>query len=239
MQRVSSQTQPCAHDRQLFQRCDIGCQLGHIRQNTVRQQHGFRQCATGIGQQHLLGKTGCEPGNTGGPFRFSSANPEQLLVNGLVADNRAGNALMEQCGIQQYVPVALLGRRFAPVNVNDVGQQLEGIEGDADGQGNAADKIRNCAKDAADQAGVFEVADQRNVDDSCHSNPQFLAVLGLGLVHAQGAKPGGQGHEHQQEQILRLTPGIKDQGEYQKHNVLGLPGFAKGISRQRQREKAV
>ena len=51
----------------------------------------------------------------------------------LITDDGARDALVEQAGVEQEHPVFRLGLHLLPVHVRHIGDQLEGIKGDADG----------------------------------------------------------------------------------------------------------
>ena len=232
VQTVGDDAQPGACHRQLSQGLQIGCELGRIGQHTVSQDQGISQCAAGVGQQALFGKTGAEPGNTLGPLGLSGCAAEQIVVDGLVADDGTGDALVEQSGIQQHVPVALLGLGILPVYVDDISQQLEGVEGNADGQRDAADEVRHRAEYGHDQSGILEIADHTDFDNRCHGDPKSLLVAAFVFGNLQSAVPGNKCHEHQKQHILRFTPCIKNQGENQQHNVLSLLCLTQRVGQQ-------
>ena len=146
------------------------------------------------------------------------------MVNGLVADDGTGDALMEQGGIKKNVPVAFLCGSFLAVYVDDISQQLEGVERNADGQGNSADKLRHGAENAADQSGILEVSDQADISDRGHTDPQLFTEICKGIFDTQSAEPGYEGHKHQKQDILRLAPGIENHGEYEKYSILLMLG---------------
>ena len=146
---------------------------------------------------------------------------------------------MEQSCVQKYVPVALLSLGIAAVHIHHISKQLEGVEGNADGQGNAANEIRNGAEDGDEQAGIFEIADQSDIHHRRKGDPAAFVVAALGSGDLQRTEPGYQRHEHQQENVLRFTPCIEDQGEDQKNDVLSPLRPAQGISSQRQGEKGI
>ena len=164
------------------------------------------------------------------PFRLTADAAEQLLIHGFVADNGTGDALMEQCCVQQNVPVTLLGFRLSPVDVHHIGQQLEGIEGNADGQDDFLNKLRNFSKDAADQTGIFEIADEGDFNHHCRRKPEFFSS-GIRLFQLQGAQPGNKGHKHQQQDILGFTPGVEYQREGKQHHILALLGSAEAVDK--------
>ena len=125
--------------------------------------------SAGICQQNLLGKTGTEPGYTGSNFRLSG--PEQLPLDGLVADNGAGNALVKQRCVQKHIPIASLRLRFPPLHIHHIGQQLKRIDGKAAGQRTLLHKLGDRHATAADQACVFEISDQCQHDHSGGRQP--------------------------------------------------------------------
>ena len=57
------------------------------------------------------------------------------MFHRLVADDGPGDELREKADVQQQVEIAALNRHLSPVPVDDIGQNLEGVEADADGQG--------------------------------------------------------------------------------------------------------
>ena len=125
-----------------------------------------------------------------------------------------------------------------PVHVHHTGQQLEGVEGDADGQGDVFDKFGHFPEDAAHQPGILKVADEGNVDDRGGGHPQPLPFAFRGF-HPQGAEPGHQGHEHEKQDIFRLAPGVEDQGKDQQHRILRPLGSAQAVPQQGQGKEAV
>ncbi len=58
----------------------------------------------------------------------------ELVGDVLVADDRPGDQLRKEQQVQRRVDRALLRRRLAPVDVDDVGDRVERVEGDADRQ---------------------------------------------------------------------------------------------------------
>ena len=169
VKRIGEDAQPGPQNGQGAQCFQVLCQKGCVCRRTVGKQHRICQGAAGICQQNLFGKTGTEPGHTGSNFRLPG--PEQLLFDGLVTDNGAGNALVEQCCVQKHIPIAPLRLRFPPVHIHHIGQQLKGIEGNADGQRDLLHKFGDRPENAADQAGVFEISDQCQHDYSGGRQP--------------------------------------------------------------------
>ena len=51
------------------------------------------------------------------------------MLHRLVADDGPGDELREKADVQQQIEVIALHRHLPPVQVDDVGQDLEGVEG--------------------------------------------------------------------------------------------------------------
>ena len=78
-----------------------------------------------------------------------------------IADDGPGHQLGEHGDIRRQVDEAPLGRGVAPVHVDDIAEDLKGIEADADGQGDPQQGHRQAGDgvEAGDQkVGVFAVA---------------------------------------------------------------------------------
>ena len=239
VQGISCKTQPGTGHGKIGQQFCIGRKLGGIGNGGVCEDQGIGQGTTGVGKECLLGKAHAEPGNTPGHFRLSGLTAEQLLVNGLIADDGAGYALVEQRCVKQHIPVTLLGAGILTVHIHNISQKLEGVERDTNGQCDAPDEIRNGAKDGAEESCVFEVANESDVNNGGNGHPDSLQPSFFRVGNAQGAEPGHESHEHQKQHIFRFSPGVEDQGEDQQHDVLCPLGAAEGVSQQRQREKCV
>ena len=67
---------------------------------------------------------------------------QQLGIDVFIADNRTGNALMEQAHIQKERRKALLRLYLAPIHIHHIGEELEGVKGNADGQRDLYHRIR-------------------------------------------------------------------------------------------------
>ena len=237
VQRESADAHPGAQHGQVLEIAEVFCQQLCVGGGGGGQDQRVRQSAAGVCQQHLLGKARAEPGHPGGQLAGPLA--EQLPVNGGVADDGAGDALVEQRGVEQHVKVAVLGRGLRPVHIHHIGQQLEGVERDADGQGDVPDGLRHRPEQAADHGGVLEVGDQGDVHDHCQRKIEGLDIGTPGLLNFQGEVPADQRHEHQQQNVFRLPPGVENQRGDQQHRVLRPPAFAQEVRQKRQREKRV
>ena len=207
---------PGAQHGHLLQRAEVLGKKAGIARRGVGQQQRVHQCAAGVGKQGLFGEADAEAPDAVGELFAAVTGDEEFLRNAVVAHDGPGDALVKQRGIQQHVPVFLFGGCIPPVHVRHIGQQLEGIKRDADGQGDARDKIGHRSEQRAEQPRIFEKADQPEVDRRRQDQPQLSLVLRRRLCDAQGAEPVRQGHPHQKQHVFRLSPGIEDQGEHQQ-----------------------
>ena len=100
-------------------------------------EHGVRDVPAGVCQQDFLGEAENEKGDARGEALESVLAEGQLCGEGLVANDRPGHQVGEQGHERREIGEGLGGRRVAAIKVNDVGQRVEGVERDADGQDDA------------------------------------------------------------------------------------------------------
>ena len=99
---------------------------------------------------------------------------QQLGIDILIPDDGAGNALVEQTHIQQQRGKAPLGLHLAAVHVHHIGQQLERVKRNADGQRD----LQNLVGEAQKVMGVF------HKECAVLKNPQQAQVYDTGQHHA-------------------------------------------------------
>ena len=131
-----------------------------------------------------------------------------------IADDGAGNALMKEADIEEEAEEVLLGLHFLPVHVHHIAQQLEGVETDADGQGDDQDVLRNTkpvVEVLEEEGQVFKDTQQADVDDTADDQPPFPCRTFPVLAHLERHHPVGEGHPDEQEQIGWACPGVEDQ----------------------------
>src|SRR5699024_9130729 len=129
---------------------------------------------------------------------------------------RPRHALVEERSVEQDVQTARLRLGIAAVDVHDVGEQLEGVKGDAYGQSYVRDELRHLPEDGADEPRILEKADERDVYGAGDGDPELPAPLRVRLFYPQRAEPGAEGHEHEQQDVFRLAPGIENEGKDQQ-----------------------
>ena len=197
---------------------------GHLR----RQGQGLQHLPAQVRQQHLFPEAQGEA---------EEALPQALLRHlpmrdGLrhvaVADDGAGDELGEQGHIQQQPQGVPLQGRLAPVHVHGIGDDLEGIEGDADGElglGHAIGKARESAEIVHQKGRVLEIQQGGQADDDADDERQLPAPVRLGIDDDPGADMVyGGGKEHGQYPH-RLPPGVEQQRRRQEQGVASRAVF--------------
>ena len=177
------------------------------------------QSTAGVGKKNLFGKTCGKTEGTAAPLALPGLQ-KQLPLDGFVSDDGTGDALVEQRRVKQHIPVAFLGLGLPPIYIHNIGQQLEGVKGDSDGQDDFLNQRGNRSKKAEKEARILKPSDQGNIDDRCHSDPELPGTRFGGTLCFQGAEPGDQRHEHQKQQIFGTAPSVEYQGKNQQYPVL-------------------
>ena len=168
---------------------------------------------------------------------------EDLVLNGAVPYDRPGDELGKEADVQQKIEEIPLDVYLAPIEVDDVGENLERVKADADGQGDGReghaggdDAVQRIPK----KIGVLEHQEicrhQADRQDKGH-------FAGLGAAaqrfHSQasgiGHNSGGQHHHN----ILWLSPGVKEQGEDQEQAVAPGAIFDEEIRQDRQGQEEI
>ena len=219
MQRIGQYPHPAAQNGLILQGGQVGGELPGGGNRVGGKNQAVSQGTAGIGKKDFFGKTCGKPEGTAAPLALPGLQ-KQLPLDGFVPDDGTGNALMKQSRVKQNIPVAFLGRGLPTIYIHHIGQQLEGIKGDADGQHDFLNHRRDRTKEAEQEARIFKPTDEGNVDDrrSCH--PELPQTRFGGTLCFQGAEPGDQRHKHQKQQIFGAAPSVEDQGKNQQHPVL-------------------
>ena len=165
----------------------------------------------------------------------------QLGLDIAVADDGSGDQLGEQGDVQQEFEIGPLNAHLTPVDIHHIAHGLEGVEADADGQGNLRHRQRKAGdliEGGDEEAGVFEHAQGQQIDDDRqYQHP----AIGLALFPS-GAHPAARAVVHrrrdqQQEQIHRLAPGVEYQAENHQHHIFCLQARHREIADQAQGQK--
>jgi hypothetical protein len=99
-----------------------------------------------------------------------------LFLNVAVSDDRSGDALMEEGGIQQKHPIFLLRFDLTAIDINNVRNKLEGIEGYSYGERNTRDDFgdsENALYIGKKEACIFEKSKQSKANSKCDDKPQL------------------------------------------------------------------
>ena len=137
------------------------------------------------------------------------------------------------------MPVLPLRLCVLPINVHHIGQQLEGIKRNADRKCDALHDFGDLSKNGTDQTGILEHTDQEQIHKHCQSQPHLPLAYALRNVDTQCAEPVYRRHQHQEQNILRLSPCVEYQGKKQQRDVLRFQAAAKHVTEQRKRQKRI
>ena len=117
---------------------------------------------------------------------------------------------MKQGSIEEKHPVFPLSRYLASVYVDDVGQKLEGVEGNTYGKGNGRNG-KGQAKQRFDvgqeEARVLEHGQKPQADYQSKDQPQ--AAMSPYTVNETGAEIAHERHARQEKHQSRASPCVK------------------------------
>ena len=185
--------------------------------------HGVPQHAKLVGQQHFFGQPHHKEANPGIKKGGRLPSGDQLLVDILVPDNGAGDELGEQGDVGGKVNQVMRGRAVIPIDINEIGHRLEGVEGNPDGQRNVhlrqGGQPRNLPQGAYKEAGVLEHPQCRQVQHDAHHQHRPAPALGGLLVHEQPGKEVHQNGADHNEDVNRLSIGVKNQVGQEQEEV--------------------
>ena len=173
-----------------------------------------------VGDENLLAQTHQEPPHAVTEFLHAVGAVFQLPGHVDIADDGTGDELGEEADVGAEGNEAALGRDIAPIDIDDIAQALEGVEADADGQGQPqqGDGQAGDGIDGTDEeVGIFENAHQRHRQGNTNPEPDLLPLRPTG--HGQAAAVIAKNGTRHQEQVLGLAPAVEDQAENEKHQV--------------------
>ena len=174
----------------------------------------------------------------------------QLRRHRLVLDDGPGDQLGEHGDEGAEVHHAPLDRRVLPVHVDGVAHGLEGVEGDADGQGHAPQGMVSPSSStlwgiwmpvrayrfSAKKVPYLKKPSSSQVEDHrLGHEPPGLFVIAPVLLHQQAVGVvDGDGEEHDDD-VHRLPPAVEQQAHQQQDEVPPLQGREE-VHQQRQRQ---
>ena len=196
-----------------------GPQPGHGGGGRVGVEGAVGHQGHGVGQDALLPKAHDQAGHAVAEVRPGGDAVVNLQGHGLIADDRPGDELGEEGHVQPHIQHAALGGGFAPVDVDDVAHGLEGVEGDADGQGQLYRRHRQAHEPQilAHKAQIFK--DEQTGQVERHRPDERRPAAGLVRAHLPAQQPVDQDGQHQQQHIHRLPPGVEEQGDQQQQRI--------------------
>ena len=164
----------------------------------------------------------------------------QLLCNVGIADDRPCNELGKHSHIGCQVDQIFLSW-LAPVYIHRIADDLEGVEADANGQGDVQQgnpQSGGRVKVFQEEVCVFEVQEKGQADRHGEPAEQFGPFLApVPLLQEAEAIAGQDGGQHKKD-VFRLAPGIEDQAGQQEH-CISEAGRSEKVYGQNQREKVV
>ena len=203
------------------------------------------QGTDGVCQQHLLGQTEGEQGHALFDLRQGVAVlvDVQLIRYIAVFHDGARNELREHDHIGTKVDDVALGLHIPAVDINGVGQGLEGVEADAQRQGaDALDLGKGRAQQgigaAQHEVCILEVEQHAQAADEGDEQKGFAqGGLCVKMLNGKAADIVDEDEGHHDREKTDLAPAVKHQAAEEQHGVLELCG-RKVVQRQRDGQKA-
>ena len=188
--------------------------------DAVGQEHG-RDLGEHVGQDHLLAQAEQEAVYSVGHVGGRDVSVVEFVCHRAVAHDGTGDELREHGDVQQQVHEAALRRALAPVDVHQVGDGLEYVEADADGerQPGHVDVQAEGAEYLAEEAQVLEGAEQAEVERQAHCQRELAVAFGGGDAQAREVVDDNA-EEHEQD-VDRLAPGVEEEREDYQREVSG------------------
>ena len=189
-----------------------------IRRTGVRQRKGtVRQRRYRVGDKDFLDEALHEPERALTELFHGMGAVGELIRQVLVTQHRPGNKLGEQRNESREINKPPGRFRIPSIDIHHVGNGLEDVEGNADGQDDIRQFQRLTA--GADQqvvqavdtkVGVLEVAERRQVTTNTDGNP-LAGTRGAntGAVYCQADEIVPEGHGHEQQQEIHPPPSIE------------------------------
>ena len=186
-----------------------------------------------IGQKDLLAKAPEEPGHALSEFVEAEASLGKLCVNIRIPDDRAGDQLREHGHVGTEIYKILLYRNLSFVYVDNIGESLEGIEGNSYRKSQLP--VRNIHREngvdiVQQEAVIFEESQDRQVyhygEPEAETEKLFIIFFPvfLDLNTADIVKEDAEKH---QEYVYRFAPGIEDQADNEENRIFQLPWHEK------------
>ena len=142
----------------------------------------------------------------------------QVVSDGVVADNRAGDGLRKQRDVTGEIRERAGGWRGAAIDINDVAQCVEAVKGNAnrqnyppDAHAVRAERRKDVIQVRLEEAAVFEKTQQAEAHHNRHGHGGFsLAQIRAGLGDKAAADVVQGGDEKHQQHEPRIPPAVKN-----------------------------
>ena len=190
-----------------------------IQAPRLQAKHGVGDAGGGVGQQQLFAQAQDEPPHP--PGGVGEGGPPGMDFGGDVPvfDDGPRHQLGEQADVQQHLKEAAVLEGMVPVDVDDVGQPLEGEKGDAHRQHNGGHRQGRAQQQIEvlhQEAQVFIKGQGPQVHRHRQSQEQ-PAPPGVG--HQQPCQIIAQHRPHQQQQVKGVAERVKNQAGHHQQGV--------------------
>ena len=166
----------------------------------------------------------------------------ELSRDRLVPDDRAGDELRKEGNVKRDVDRIAIGAEAPPVDVDDVGQAVEGEERDAERQLDVrmaeviAERLQERGEIGGDEVGVFENAEHQEIARHGNTKRPFSARVDVAVDDDRRDVVEGNGEEENQEEA-RLAPRVEDEREQKRDDVLADDGWGEDIAGDENRQE--
>ena len=190
-------------------------------------EHFVGYGSQGVSEKHLLGEPYDEAFHAVGNLLEVHRAMLNLVGYVMVLDDRSRHQLREEGDVECEFVNVFLRLDFLAIDVHDVADSLEGVEGDADGHDDL-DKVDMPVEERVDvldkEVEVLEVEQEAQVSQDSEQKQQLLTLV---LRNQNGTdiidNDGEQHHRH----IPRLSPGVEEDACQKQDIILQLLPYQK------------
>ena len=190
---------------------------------TVGFENPVGNCAHDVGDQHFLGQPDDESFDAVGKMPELKIPVFDLIGHVMVFHNRSGDHLGEQGDKEKQLVKILLGGNLPAVNIYEIGNRLENIEGNSD-RHDHLDGINGVVQEQIQifnqEVGVFEISENGKIGQDRQCDQEFPE--GQKTFHQQRREIIDCHNEHHDEEVFRFAPGVEDHAGGQKDIVSQL-----------------
>ena len=213
------------------------------------EQHGLviriledvHELAEHIGKQDLFGETDDKAADAECGFGGAVRAGLELSGNICVAHDRTCDQLREHGDVGGEVDVVALRRHIAAIDVDDIADDLEGIEADADRQRDLQKRDRQPGDgiEAGDEeVSVFAIAEHGKAEHNGERQEQLCKPFAAVFLNQPAEDITLRDGDQHQDEIFRLTPAVEKQTGKQKYAVLQF-SRCDGVKQQYARQEII